>query len=150
LSVLSTAPPSQPAPNACSDGQLFLGNYQGVLANGSTVLGSGCSGNTCTTPTPTYQTISAPLPNGTTGTPPKFMDGLVFGGTIDGSTFYGTVSNNANVPQDAVVKCALSNCTSPTIIARGQGNANYFAYDSTAIYWTTSGTTATAVWKLAK
>ena len=133
-------------------GQLFLGNFQGVQANGSMVLASGCSGTTCSTPTPTYQTISAPLPNGTTGTPPKWTDGLLFGGTIDGTTFYGTISNTppGGVPQDAVVKCPLSNCATPTILARGQGNANYFATDSTAIYYTTSGTTATAVWKLAK
>ena len=77
-------------------GQLFLGNFQGVQANGSTVLASGCSGTTCTTATPTYLTISAPLPNGTTGTPPKWTDGLLFGGTVDGTTFYGTISNAPN------------------------------------------------------
>src|SRR6476646_3765276 len=133
-------------------GQLFLHNYQDVLANGSTVLVSGCSGASCSNGSPIYQIVSAPLPNGTTGTPPKFLDGLLFGGTIDGSTYYGTVSNssNANIPQDAVITCPLSNCSSPTILARGQGNANYFTTDATAVYWTTSGATATAVWKLAK
>ena len=122
------------------------------MANASTALASGCSGTTCTTPTPTYQTISAPLPNGTTRTPPKWADGLIFAGTIDGSTFYGTFSNapNNDPPQDAVLKCPVSGCATPTILTRGQGSANYFAADATAIYWTTSGATATAVWKLAK
>jgi hypothetical protein len=135
---------------ATFNGYLFLGNYQSVLANGSMVLA-----NAYVPPPPpmtmgTFSTIRASLPNGTTGTPPKFMDGQIFGGVIDSNTFYGSVSNATNVPTDAVVKCPTSNCSSPTIIARGQGLANYFAADSTAIYWTTSGTTATAVWKLAK
>jgi hypothetical protein len=134
-------------------GQIFFNGLPGVFAGGSTVLFSGCSGTTCTTPTPTYLTLSAPLPNGTTGTPPKWTDGLIFGGTVDGSTFYGTISNapNDSPPQDALVKCGVPTCTSPTILARGQGNANYFATDSTAIYYTTSGAAvSTAVWKLAK
>jgi hypothetical protein len=133
-------------------GQLFFSSVQAAVAGGSIVLSSGCSGTTCTMPTPTYQTISAPLPNGTSGTPPKWTDGLIFAGTIDGSTFYGTISNTPNnsPPQDAVVKCPVSNCATPTIIANGQGNANYFTTDSTAIYWTTSGAVATAAWKLAK
>ena len=58
--------------------------------------------------------------------------------------------SGSTVPTDAVVKCPLSNCSSPAIVARGQGNANYFAVDATAIYWTTSGTSSTALWKTAK
>jgi hypothetical protein len=129
-------------------GQIFFSSPQPVVANGSIALVIGCSGMPCTT----YLTMSVPLPNGTTGTPPKWTDGNIFGGTIDGSTFYGTISNAppGGVQQDQVVKCPVSNCATPTVIASGQGNANYFATDSTAIYWTTSGAVSTAVWKLAK
>ncbi len=90
-------------------------------------------------PPSTSVTYSAPLPNGVlSGTPPTFFSGEIFAGVVDQTNFYGSLSNSTTVPSDAIVKCPLSNCTSPTIMTRGQANANYFADDATAIYWTTS------------
>lgn len=132
---------------ATISGQL-AGFPQSVLANDTIVLAGEYASSSV------YETFSAPLPNGIlSGVPPMFMDGSIFGGVIDQTTFYGSVSSATNVPSDAVVKCPLSNCSSPTIISRGQANANYFADDATAIYWTTSAQTSTqgfSIWKAAK
>ena len=100
----------------------------------------------------TYEVFSAPLPNGIlSGAPPMFTAGNLFGGVIDQTTFYGSISEaSSTIPSDAVVKCPLTNCSSPTIIARGQASAGFFADDATAIYWTTSGQTGAALWKAAK
>lgn len=133
---------------ATISGQVFTEFSQSVLANDTIVLAGEYISSSV------YETFSAPLPNGIlSGMPPMFMDGSIFGGVIDQTTFYGSVSKAANVPSDAVVKCPLSNCSSPTIISRGQANANYFAEDASAIYWTTSAQTTTqgfSIWKAAK
>ena len=124
-------------------GQIDSGTFQGVLTNGTTVVFNAFS------PSSTSETFSAPLPNGVlSGPPPPFVTGSIAGGVLDQTTFYGTLSSSA-VPSDAIVKCPLGNCSSPTVIARGQASANSFAADATAIYWTTSGQTG-ALWKAAK
>jgi hypothetical protein len=119
-----------------------------VLANDTVVL-AGASLDS----SQVAQVFSAPLPNGIiSGAPPVFAYGGVVG-IIDQSSFYGTIFNSSTVPSDAVVKCPLSNCTTPTIIVRGQSNARAFADDGTAIYWTTYSSPSTqgfSVWKAAK
>jgi hypothetical protein len=70
---------------------------------------------------------------------------------IDQTTFYGELRGNSAVPEDAVIKCPLSDCSTPTVVTSGQANASNFADDGTAIYWTTSGQASTvAIWKAAK
>ncbi|HXU60580.1 MAG TPA: hypothetical protein VN962_02700, partial [Polyangia bacterium] len=124
-------------------GQIDSGTFQGVLTNGATVVFNAFSASS------TPESFSAPLPNGIlSGTPPAFVAGSIFGGVLDQTNFYGTLSSSS-VPSDAVVKCPLGNCASPTIIARGQASANYFAADASAVYWVTSGQTG-ALWKAAK
>jgi len=120
---------------------------QTVLANDSIVLISDYFPDDFT-----YGVFSAPLPNGIlSGTPPAFAAGYVYGGVIDQTTFYGELRGNSAVPQDAVIKCPLSDCSKPTIIARGQANATTFADDGSAIYWTTTGQASNiAIWKAAK
>ena len=100
----------------------------------------------------TYDVFSAPLPNGIlSGTPPVFTAGYIGGGVIDQTTFYGALRANSAVPEDALIKCPLSDCSTPTIITRGQASASNFADDGTAIYWTTSGQASNvAIWKVAK
>ncbi|HVZ89718.1 MAG TPA: hypothetical protein VHG72_22350 [Polyangia bacterium] len=117
------------------------------LANDTIFLGNEYSSSTSD-----YLVLGIPLPNGVlSGTPPTFMDGYVCSGVVDEANFYGTICDNAMVPQDAVVECPLSNCSAPTIIARGQASAINFADDATAIYWTTSGQGSNvAIWKAAK
>jgi len=130
---------------AAVSGQIFTGSP--VLANDTTVLANESTSSS------TDEVFSAPLPNGVlSGAPPMFTTGTIFGGVIDQMRFYGTISNSS-IPNDAVVTCLLSSCLTPTIIARGQANANYFTDDATAIYWTTSAQTSSqgfSVWKAAK
>ncbi len=120
------------------------GTIDGVLSNSATVLI-----NAFVQPS-TVTVFSAPLPNGiVSGTPPTFITGgNISSGIVDDTDFYGTLSL-APIPSDAMVKCPLTNCSSPAIMARGQAGADHFSQDATAIYWTTSGQ-ATALWKLAK
>jgi hypothetical protein len=119
------------------------GVFQDVLSNGSVALFSAFASPS------TANVVAAPLPNGVlSGSPPVFTSGSIAAGVVDQTAFYGTLWMTT-VPSDAVVKCALPACSSPTIIARGQGSANDFAQDATAIYWTTSGQTG-ALWKAAK
>jgi hypothetical protein len=68
---------------------------------------------------------------------------------MDGQSMYGTFST---LPADAVGKCPLTNCTTPSTLFRGQQFASVFAQDSTAIYWTTPAIAnlGFAVWKAAK
>jgi hypothetical protein len=68
---------------------------------------------------------------------------------LDSQRFYGTFTT---LPADAIGSCPVSNCTSPTIMFRGQQYANAFAEDATAIYWTTPAGTGAGftVWKGAK
>ena len=47
-----------------------------------------------------------------------FTSAEIFGGVIDATNFYGSLSNSTTIPTDAIVKCPLSNCTSPTILTR--------------------------------
>jgi hypothetical protein len=117
------------------------------LANDTVLLASEYSSSTMA-----YEIFSIPLPNGTLlGTPPVFTSGYISGGVLDQMTFYGTVWANPNIPQDAVIKCPLSDCSSPTIVARGQAMANNFAQDGVAVYWTTTGQASNvAIWKVAK
>lgn len=133
---------------ATVNAQVDTSGFQSLLTNGSLVIFSAF------TPPSTSGSFTVPLPNGVlSGTPPAFTGASIFGGVVDSTNFYGSLSNSATVPGDAIVKCPLSNCASPAIVTRGQANANYFADDATAIYWTTSGTTSTegfSVWKLAK
>jgi hypothetical protein len=126
-------------------GQINESSFQGTLTNGSLVLSD------LFLPTSsTYQVLNIPLPNGViSGSPPVFAAGNIFGGVLDQTNFYGTISSSSTIPSDALIRCPLANCSSPTIIARGQSSANYFAADTTAVYYTTSGTTA-ALWKVAK
>ena len=125
-----------------------VSGLQGTLSNGSIVIFSAFMQPSAS------ESFTAPLPNGLlSGTPPVFTSAAIFGGVVDQTHFYGALSGSSTVPADAVVACPLSNCSSPTIIARGQANANYFADDATAIYWMTSAETSTAgfsVWKAAK
>ena len=120
---------------------------QTVLANDSIVLLSDYFPDTLT-----YDVFSAPLPNGfLSGTPPLLTAGYLYGGVIDQTTLYGELRGNSAVPEDAVIKCPLSDCSKPTIIARGQANASTFADDGSAIYWTTTGQASSiAIWKAAK
>jgi hypothetical protein len=96
-----------------------------------------------------YESFSLPLPNGIlSGSPPVFYVGIITSGVMDDQNFYGVFSS---LPSDAIGKCALSNCTSPSILFRGEANANSFTQDSTAIYWVTPGLSAGfTVWKAAK
>jgi hypothetical protein len=102
------------------------------------------------------QELSVPLPNGVpSGTPPFFASGFIvaYGGVIDQTTYTGVIASNSAVPADAIVTCPLANCTSPTILFRGQANASSFGEDSKAVYWTTNAFTQTqgfSVWKAAK
>jgi hypothetical protein len=123
------------------------GGLQSVLANDAVVLTSNYFPASLT-----YDVFSVPLPNGIlSGTPPVFTAGYIYGGVIDQTTFYGELRGSSAVPEDAVIKCPLSDCSMPTIIARGQANASTFADDETAIYWTTTGQASTvAIWKAAK
>ena len=104
----------------------------------------------------TYDVFSAPLPNGIlSGAAPVFASGSVVdqGGVIDQTNFYGTIASNSAVPNDAVVRCPLSGCATPTILFRGQASPFAFAADATAIYWTTNAFTQTqgfSIWKAAK
>jgi len=96
------------------------------------------------------QSFSLPLPNGIlSGSPPIFYPGYISSGVMDDQNFYGVFTS---LPSDAIGKCALSNCTSPGILFRGEANANGFTQDSTAIYWVTPGLTSQGftVWKAAK
>jgi hypothetical protein len=124
------------------------GGSHAVLVNNSLVIASEY------VPPSTYQAFSTPLPNGVvSGAPPPFLSGYVFGGVIDQAHFYGTISNSATIPMDAIVTCPLTACTKPTILARGQAAANYFNQDARAIYWTTNAQTSTqgfSIWKAAK
>jgi len=114
-----------------------------VITNGAVALAN------VFTPSSTSQVIDVPLPNGViSGSPPLFVTGSI-DGLLDQSNFYGTVSSSSTIPADALIKCALPNCASPTIIARGQANASSFADDDTAFYWTTFVQTS-VLWKAAK
>jgi hypothetical protein len=120
-----------------------------VLANDTAVLFSvSTSGMTAS------QTVyTAPLPNGVlSGTPPTFSDGQIWEGVLDASSFYGKLLSSSAVPDDAVVRCPLSGCSTPAVIGRGQSGAHYFAQDSTAIYWTADAGSGGGfvVWKAAK
>jgi hypothetical protein len=127
------------------------GQFESVLANDALVLPSEylASANA-------YQVFSVPLPNGIlSGAPPLFATGFVVsgGGLVDQTTFYGTINSDSAIPSDAVVKCPLSDCDTPTILSRGQAQAFAFADDATAIYWTTNAFTQTegfSIWKAAK
>jgi hypothetical protein len=117
------------------------------LANDTVFLANEYSSSTST-----YSIFSVPLPNGIlSGAPPLFTGGYISGGVLDETTFYGTIWANSTIPQDAVIKCPISDCSAPTIITRGQTGAINFADDGTAIYWTTSGQASNvAIWKAAK
>jgi len=137
---------SSPVSVATIPGQIDSGTFQGLLTNGATVVFNAFS------PSLTSVSFSAPLPNGIlSGSPPAFLPGSIFGGVLDQTTFYGTLSSSSSssVPSDAVVKCTLGSCASPTIIARGQASADFFSADANAFYWTTAGQTG-ALWKAAK
>jgi hypothetical protein len=73
----------------------------------------------------------APLPNGIAGggAPPAFSAGI-FKGTIDATTFYGTLSSASG----NVVKCTIASCTPMTLVT-GQSAASYFLQDATTVYW---------------
>lgn len=116
------------------------------LANNTVFLADEYSGSTSA-----FSTLSIPLPNGTvSGTPPLLTGGYIYDGTLDEVAFYGVIRANSSIPEDAVIKCPLSDCSAPTVIVRGQNAAN-FAHDATAIYWTTSGQASNvAIWKAAK
>jgi hypothetical protein len=116
------------------------------LANDSVFLADEYFGSS-----PTFSILSVPLPNGTvSGTPPTFTGGYIYEGTLDQTSFYGAIRSNSSIPEDAVVECPLTDCSAPTILARGQTAAN-FANDLTAVYWTTSGQASNvAIWKVAK
>ena len=136
-----------PVPVVTISAQFEFGVDRELLANANLVLAS-----IFFTGSSTYEVFSAPLPNGIlSGAPPMFTAGNIVGGVIDQTTFYGSISQaSSTVPADAVVKCPLTNCSSPTIVARGQSGAGFFADDATAIYWTTSGQAGAALWKAAK
>lgn len=127
-------------------GSFSVGYSQGLVADDTLVLATttGSSGS---------EVFSIPLPNGIiSGSPPVFTSGIINGGVIDATNFFGSLSGST-VPADALITCPLSDCSSPTIISRGQANASYFADDATAIYWTTNAQTTTqgfSVWKAAK
>jgi hypothetical protein len=122
-----------------------------VLANDSIVLLSGSSSSSSGP-----QELSVPLPNGiVSGEAPVFAPGSIVaeGGITDQTTFYGTIGSNSAVPGDAIIKCPLSGCATPTILFRGQASPFAFTTDSTAIYWTTNAFTQTqgfSIWKAAK
>ncbi|MEO7034361.1 MAG: hypothetical protein ABI548_10730 [Polyangiaceae bacterium] len=101
-----------------------------------------------------YNTLTVPLPNGiTSGPAPVFVAGELSRGVLDSTSFYGPISSAAAIPNDAIVRCPRTGCTTPTILVRGQANPNYFAQDATALYWTTDSLTSTlgfSIWKLAK
>lgn len=136
-----------PVPVVTISAQFELGVDRQLLANANLVLASIFSAGSST-----YAVVSASLPNGIlSGAPPMFTAGNIFGGVIDQTTFYGSISEaSSTVPADAVVKCPLTNCSSPTIVARGQAGAGFFTDDATAIYWITSGQAGAALWKAAK
>jgi hypothetical protein len=123
--------------------------WQSVIANDAIVLASEYLPQTTSD-----QIVGVPLPNGIlSGAPPVFTAGKIYGGVMDQTTFYGTISANSAVPSDAIVKCPLSNCDAPTVVTRGQANATYFTNDATAIYWITTTQTTTqgfSIWKAAK
>ena len=99
-----------------------------------------------------YSILSIPLPNGIiSGSVPVFSDGYIYGGVLDSTNFFGTVWSSATIPQDAIIRCPLSGCSNPVIMARGQAMASNFADDGSAIYWTTTGQGSNvAIWKIAK
>jgi hypothetical protein len=125
------------------------GGIGDILANDAVVLVSAGSSNG-------PQELSVPLPNGIlSGAPPVFAPGSISsgGGTVDQATFYGTIASNSTIPSDAIVKCPLSGCATPTILFRGQASPFAFATDATAIYWTTNAFSQTqgfSIWKAAK
>ena len=126
----------------------LAGGPQSVLANKTVVLASAyrpLAG--------VYEVYSAPLPNGIlSGEPPQFVAGRIYGGVVDETNFYGSFLNSS-VPSDAIVKCSVSSCGSPTVIARGQADSSAFTDDATAIYWTTPGApqqNGFFIWKTAK
>ena len=116
------------------------------LANDTAFLAAEYSASTAA-----YATLRIPLPNGIlSGAPPAFTSGYIYAGVLDQTTFYGTV-RSSSIPEDAVIKCPISDCSTPTIVTRGQANASNFADDGTAIYWTTNGQASNvAIWKDAK
>jgi hypothetical protein len=125
--------------------QILTGNSQEVLVNDTIVLASRLQPASSTD-----QVVSAPFPNGIlSGVPPLFTAGDIAGGIIDETSFYGTLIDGA-VPSDAVVRCPLSACTTPTVLFRGQASATNFADDANAFYWTTSGSQGFSIWKAAK
>ena len=136
-----------PVPVVTISAQFEFGVDRELLANANLVLASIFSAGAST-----YEVVSAPLPNGIlSGAPPTFTAGNIFGGVIDQTTFYGSISGpDSTVPADALIRCPLTNCSSPTIVARGQAGAGFFADDATAIYWITSGQAGAALWKAAK
>ena len=90
-----------------------------------------------------------PLPSGITGAAAIFYQGRISNGIMDNQNLYGAFTT---LPTDAIGTCALSNCTNPSAIFRGQENAYAFTQDSTAIYWSTNSATGDGftVWKGAK
>ncbi|HEY5959514.1 MAG TPA: hypothetical protein VIV60_23315 [Polyangiaceae bacterium] len=95
------------------------------------------------------QSFSLALPNGIlSGLPPVFGPRLG-NGVMDSQYLYGVF---ASLPSDAIGKCALRDCTNPSILFRGAANAAGFTQDATAIYWLTPGigVVGFTVWKAAK
>lgn len=138
--------------NAAGIGLLTAKNSQilssGLLADDSLALVSDYLTSNA------YNALSVPLPNGiVSGSAPVFAAGNIFSGVLDSTSFYGTVSNDVDIPDDAIVRCPRSGCTAPTLLVRGQAAANYFAQDATALYWTTNAQTSAlgfSIWKMAK
>jgi hypothetical protein len=127
------------------------GSIGDILVNDAIVLVSGGSSSSGAA-----QELNVPLPNGIlSGAPPVFATGSIvaFGGVFDETTYYGTLGSNSSVPSDAIIKCPLSGCPTPTPLFRGQASPAAFAADTTAIYWTTNAFTQTqgfSIWKAAK
>jgi hypothetical protein len=73
----------------------------------------------------------APLPAGISGGgPPPAFSASIFHGTIDATTFYGTLSSASG----NVVKCTIASC-SPMTLVTGQSAASIFLQDATTVYW---------------
>jgi hypothetical protein len=94
--------------------------------------------------------FEVPLPNGIiSANPSVFYAGELFAGVMDNQNFYGLFQG---LPSDAVGRCPVANCVSPTVMVRGQQIPMVFAQDSTAVYWSSSNdvTKAFTIWKVAK